>query len=149
MRRACKEIEATLQEAGRADDLLGFLVQPMITTGTELALGVRQDPLFGPLLSFGLGGVYMEVLHDTVYRVTPLTERDAEGMVREVRGYPLLTGYRGHAPADLEAVQEMLSRVSRLVEELPEIAELDLNPFKAHEPGQGCTILDARVRVGA
>ncbi len=149
VRRACKEIETTLQEAERADDLLGFLVQPMVDAGTELAIGVRQDPLFGPLLSFGLGGVYMEVLHDTVYRVTPLTGRDAEEMVREVRGYPLLTGYRGHAPADLEAVHEMLLRVSRLVEELPEIAELDLDPFKAHGPGQGCTILDARIRVDA
>ena len=147
VRRACEEIETTLREAGRADDLLGFLVQPLVEAGTELAIGVRQDPLFGPLLSFGLGGVYMEVLHDTVYRITPLTERDAEGMVHEVRGYPLLTGYRGHAPADLEVVQEMLLRVSRLVEELPEIAELDLDPFKAHEPGQGCTILDARIRV--
>ena len=91
----------------------------------------------------------MEVLHDTVYRITPLTERDAKQMVAEVRGYPLLTGYRGHPPADIAAVQEMLLRVSRLVEELPEIAELDLNPFKAHIPGEGCTILDARIRVEA
>ena len=149
VRRACEEIEAKLEGAGRMDDLLGFLVQPMVEAGTELAVGVRQDPLFGPLLSFGLGGIYMEVLHDTVYRITPLTERDAEGMIQEVRGYPLLTGYRGHAPADIEAVQEMLLRVSRLVEELPEIAELDLNPFKAHVPGEGCTILDARIRVEA
>ena len=92
VRRACKEIKARLKEAGRTADLLGFLVQPMVTSGTELAIGVRQDPLFGPLLSFGLGGIYMEVLHDTVYRITPLTERDAEQMIREVRGYPLLTG---------------------------------------------------------
>lgn len=148
VRRACEEIETRLRDAGRADDLLGFLVQPMVSEGTELAIGMRQDPLFGPLLSFGLGGVYMEVLHDTVYRITPLTERDAEQMVCEVRGYPLLTGYRGHPPADLSAVQEMLLRVSRLVEELPEIVELDLNPFKAHQPGEGYTILDARIRIG-
>ena len=147
VRRACEEIAARLEEAGRTADLLGFLVQPMVTSGTELAIGVRQDPLFGPLLSFGLGGVYMEVLHDTVYRITPLTERDAEQMIREVRGYPLLTGYRGHAPADLGAVQKLLLRVSRLVEELPEIAELDLNPLKAHPPGEGCTVLDARIRI--
>jgi len=79
--------------------------------------------------------------------VTPLTDRDAAERVRSIRGYRLLQGYRGHPPADLESIQEMLLRLSRIVEELPEISEIDLNPIFVLPPGQGCQIVDARVRV--
>jgi len=81
------------------------------------------------------------------FRITPLTDRDAAEMVRGIKGYRLLTGYRGHPPADLEALEETLLRVSRLVEEIPEISELDLNPIFALPPGQGCRIVDARIYV--
>lgn len=81
------------------------------------------------------------------FRVTPLTDRDAGEMVREIRGYRLLEGYRGHSPADVAAIQDVLLRVSRLVEEIPEIKELDLNPIFALPPGEGCRIVDARIRV--
>jgi acyl-CoA synthetase (NDP forming) len=119
----------------------------MVTGGTELLVGMTQDSLFGPLVGFGLGGVHVEVLGDVCFRVTPLTDRDATEMVRSVRGYRLLQGYRGHPPADLAAIEDVLLRVSRLVEAIPEVAELDLNPLFALPPGQGCRIADARLRL--
>ena len=110
-------------------------------------VGVTEDPSFGPLIAFGLGGVHVEILADVCFRVTPLTDRDAQEMVRGIRGYRLLEGYRGHAPADIAAIQDVLLRVSRMVEDVPEIRELDLNPMFALPPGQGCAVVDARIRV--
>ncbi|HEY8415035.1 MAG TPA: GNAT family N-acetyltransferase, partial [Thermaerobacter sp.] len=147
VRTACERIAERLRAAGRLEELDGYQVQPMITGGIELMVGVTDDPLFGPLIAFGLGGIHVEILKDVVFRITPLTDRDADEMVRGIRGYRLLEGYRGHPPADIQAVKDLLLRVSRLVEEIPEITELDINPLKAFAPGQGCTILDARIKV--
>ncbi|CAB3393165.1 bifunctional acetate--CoA ligase family protein/GNAT family N-acetyltransferase [Kyrpidia spormannii] len=147
VRAACQGIRKRLAQAGRENELDGFLVQPMIQGGVELMVGVTTDPQFGPLIAFGLGGIYVEVLRDVVFRVTPLTDRGAREMVRGIRGYRLLEGYRGHAAADIPAVEDLLLRLSRMVEELPEVVELDLNPVMALEPGRGCRIVDARVRV--
>jgi acyl-CoA synthetase (NDP forming) len=119
----------------------------MIPGGVELMIGVTQDPLFGPLIAFGLGGIYVEILKDVCFRVTPITVRDAHEMIRSIHGYRLLQGYRGHAAADIPAVEDVLLRVARLVEEVPEISELDLNPVIALPPGQGCVIIDSRIRV--
>ena len=105
------------------------------------------DPLFGPLIAFGLGGIHVEILGDVRFRITPLTDRDATEMVREIKSYQLLQGYRGHPPADIKAIEDILLRISRLVEEIPEISELDLNPIFALPEGQGCRIVDARIRV--
>ena len=149
VRDAFEKIRARLAEDDAADAMEGVLVQPMISAGVEVMAGVTQDPLFGPLIAFGLGGIHVEILGDVCFRVTPLTDRDAEEMVREIRGFRLLQGYRGHPPADLEAIQTVLLRLSRLVEEIPEIIELDLNPIFALPPGQGCRIADARIRVEA
>ena len=113
----------------------------------EVRVSMREDPSFGPLIVFGLGGIYLELVADTAVRVTPLTDRAAAAMVREIRGYPLLEGYRGHPPADLKAIHDLLLRVSRLVEEVPDIAELQLSPVFVGPPGRGCRILDAKVRV--
>jgi acyl-CoA synthetase (NDP forming) len=139
VRRAFAEI--------RQPDMEGVLIQRMITGGVELLIGVADDPLFGPLMAFGLGGILVEILADVKFRVTPLTDRDASEMIREIRGYRLLEGYRGHAPADVEAIEEVLLRISRMVEEIPEIRELDLNPVFALPPGQGCVVADSRFRV--
>ena len=119
----------------------------MVSGGTEVMVGVAQDPLFGPLIAIGLGGMHVEVLGDVCFRVTPLTDSDAAEMVRSIRGYRLFQGYRGHAPADVAAIENVLLRVSLLVEEVPEVRELDLNPVFALPPGKGCRIVDARVRV--
>ncbi len=127
----------------------GVVVQPMMRGGVEVMVGVTQDPLFGPLIAFGLGGVLVEVMADVCFRVTPLTDRDAAEMVRAIRGHRLLQGYRGHPPADVEAIEELLLRLSRLVEEIPEIREIDFNPIIALAPGQGCSIVDARIAVGS
>jgi acyl-CoA synthetase (NDP forming) len=146
VRRAFREIRARLAQENRLEVMDGVVVQPMMD-GIEVMVGVTQDPLFGPLVAFGLGGVHVEVMADVCFRVTPLTDRDAAEMVRAIRGFRLLQGYRGSAPADLEAIEEVLLRVSRLVEEVPEIGEVDLNPVFALPPGQGCRVADARVQV--
>jgi len=131
----------------KQEGMEGIVVQSMIRGGVELMIGVTDDPLFGPLIAFGLGGVHVEILADVCFRVTPLTDVDAHEMVRGIRGYRLLEGYRGHAPADIDAVEQVLLRISRMVEEIPEIKELDLNPIFALPPGQGCAVVDARIRV--
>jgi acyl-CoA synthetase (NDP forming) len=149
VRRAFEEIRGRLESEGRLAAMEGALVQPMVAGGTEVMVGVTQDPLFGPLIAVGLGGIHVEVLGDVCFRVTPLTDRDAVEMVGSIRGYRLFQGYRGHPPADVAAIEDVLLRVSLLVEEVPEVRELDLNPVFALPPGEGCRIVDARVRVEA
>jgi len=147
VRQAFNSIRAPLAQAGQLEAMDGVLIQPMVSGGVEGMVGVTHDPLFGPLIAFGLGGIHVEILGDVQFRVTPLTEDDAREMIRGIKGYPLLSGYRGHAAADIEAIEDVLLRVARLVEEIPEITELDLNPIFALPPGQGCRIVDARIRL--
>ncbi|HXG52430.1 MAG TPA: GNAT family N-acetyltransferase [candidate division Zixibacteria bacterium] len=149
VRAAFDDLRDRLAASKKLDAMDGVLIQPMITGGVEVMIGVSQDPLFGPLLAFGLGGIHVEILKDVCFRLTPITDRDASEMVRAIRGFRLLQGYRGHPPADIAALEELLLRVSRLVEEVPEIAELDLNPVIALPPGRGCLVVDARIRVSA
>lgn len=148
VREAYEAIRARLSQDGTLDAMEGVLVQPMLKGGVEVMAGMTQDPSFGPLLGFGLGGIHVEILGDVQFKVTPLTEVDAADMVRSIKGRRLLEGYRGHPAADIGAIEELLLRLSRLVEEVPEIVELDLNPIFALPPGQGCQIADARIRVG-
>jgi acyl-CoA synthetase (NDP forming) len=146
---AFEAIRNRLALDNKLDAMDGVLVQPMITGGVEVMVGVTQDPSFGPLIAFGLGGIHVEILKDVCFRVTPITDHYAKEMVRSIRGYRLLDGYRSHPPADIPAIEDLLLRVARLVEEVPEIIELDLNPVFALPPGQGCVIVDARIRVEA
>jgi len=147
VREAFESIKMSLVRSNQLEAMEGALVQPMVTGGVEVMVGVTNDPLFGPLIAFGLGGIHVEILGDVQFRITPLTDRDAAEMVRGIKGYRLLIGYRGHPAADVEAIEDVLLRISRLVEEIPEISELDLNPIFALPPGQGCRIVDARIRV--
>jgi len=147
VRQAFAAVKEHLAKENRLDAFDGVLIQPMISGGVELMVGVTQDPSFGPLIGFGLGGIHVEILHDVCFRVTPITDLDAKEMIRGIKGYRLLEGYRGHPPADIAAIEDLLLRVARLVEEVPEIGELDLNPVIALAPGQGCWIVDARIRV--
>jgi acyl-CoA synthetase (NDP forming)/GNAT superfamily N-acetyltransferase len=126
-------------------DLRRVLVQPMITDGVEVLVGVVHEPVFGPLVVFGLGGVATDVLGDHAARLTPLTDVDAEWMIRGIRAAPLLYGHRGTPPVDLNALADVLLRISRLADEVPEIAELDLNPVIARQ--DGVTPVDARIRL--
>jgi acyl-CoA synthetase (NDP forming) len=132
--------------AGRFGGTLhAVLVQPMIGDGTEVIAGVADDRLFGPLVVFGLGGVATEVLADHAARLTPLTDTDADALIRSIKAAPLLLGHRGSPPADLEALRGLLLRVSRLADDLPEITDLDLNPVIARP--DGAFVVDARVKA--
>ncbi len=131
----------------KQEGMEGILIQKMVAGSVELMIGVTEDPLFGPLIAFGLGGIHVEILADVCFRITPLTDRDAHEMIRGIRGYRLLEGYRGHPPADIHAIEDVLLRVSRMVEDVPEIRELDLNPIFAMAPSEGCVAVDARIRV--
>jgi len=127
--------------------LTGVLVQPMITGGTEVIIGVQDDQMFGPLVVFGLGGVATEVLADHAARLAPVTEADADTLINSIRSAPLLHGHRGSPAADLAALRDMLMRVSRLADDLPEVTELDLNPVIAGP--DRVVAVDARIKVEA
>jgi acyl-CoA synthetase (NDP forming) len=124
----------------------GVAVQKMARPGIEVIIGMSKDPQFGPVLMFGLGGILVEVLKDVAFRIVPLEPRDARQMVREIKGFPVLQGFRGQEPADLEALEKLLLKVSTFVEAHPEIEELDLNPVFAYK--DGAIAVDARIVVG-
>jgi acyl-CoA synthetase (NDP forming) len=121
----------------------GVLVCSQEPEGVEVIVGSIKDPVFGPTVMFGLGGVFAEVLKDVSFRVAPLTRRDAEEMIREIRGYRILTGIRGGTHIDFDALADLLSAVSRLICDRPEIMELDLNPVRLYE--KGLSVLDVRL----
>jgi acyl-CoA synthetase (NDP forming) len=145
--RAFEDLVKAGRALGSEAAVDGVLIQSMVPNGIETMMGVSEDPLFGPLIAFGLGGIHVEILHDVQFRIAPLTDRDADELLHAIHGLPLLKGYRGHAPADCDALRDLLLRISRLAVDVPEIAELDLNPVIALAPGQGCRVVDARVRV--
>jgi acyl-CoA synthetase (NDP forming)/GNAT superfamily N-acetyltransferase len=124
MRHAWVTMSSMLADPANA----GFVVQPMAPPGVPVAVRAEQDPLFGPVVSFGVAGVTTKLLGDRAYRIPPLTDVDAAGMIREVRAAPLLLGYRGGVIADLSAVEDLLHRVSKMSDDLPELADLELNP---------------------
>jgi acetyl coenzyme A synthetase (ADP forming)-like protein len=138
-----EEMRGRLEAAGTA--LTGFLVQRMAAEGAEMIIGVIHDRQFGPVIACGAGGVLVELIKDVSVRLAPISARDAREMVEELRTRPLLTGYRGSPPRDVGALEDAILRVASLVEDLPQIQELDLNPILIHT--QGATIVDARVRM--
>ncbi len=139
-------ITADLRAAGRGDVVAaGFVVQEMVGDGVEMVVGVSSDPTFGPILLAGMGGTLVELLKDVAVRIHPLTDVDVDEMLAGLRGYPLLTGYRGSDPVDVEAFKALLFRVSALVEVVPEIAELDLNPVFVRR--RGVAAVDARIKL--
>ena len=142
---AAEEMAAKLAENGQA--VSGFVVQQMTAGGVEMLVGIAHDPQFGPVVACGAGGVFVELMRDVSVRLTPLTCDDASEMIRSLNSYPLLTGFRGSPVCDTAALEDGLLRVSAMVEDLPQIAELDCNPFVVRE--KGAVILDARVRVSA
>ena len=121
------------------------LIQPMITDGTEVTVGVVREPVFGPLVVFGLGGVATDVLDDRTVRLAPLTDTDADELIRSIRSAPLLLGHCGQPAADLPALRDLLLRVSRLADDLPEVVELELNPVIARPAG--APAVNARIRL--
>jgi acetyltransferase len=149
VQRAYKTIRDGLKALGRLDEMQGVTVQPMVEGGVEAIVGVTQDRSFGPLVMVGLGGTLVELMKDVQVRIQPLTDVDARDMVRSIKGYPLLQGWRGSPPADVAALEDLLLRVSALAGELPEVAEMDLNPVRVLSPGEGAVVVDARMLLRA
>jgi acyl-CoA synthetase (NDP forming) len=125
----------------------GVTVQPMISEGIEVIVGLTQDPSFGPLIMFGMGGIYAEFLRDITFRIHPLTDVDVQEMVHSVKAHQLFAGWRGSKASDVKALEDLLLRVSAMVEDLPQIVEMDLNPVKVQEQGKGYVVVDARMSI--
>jgi acetyl coenzyme A synthetase (ADP forming)-like protein len=138
---------AYAQVTGAVPDPEGVLVQEFVSGGHEILIGMVEDPTFGPLIVFGLGGVFVELIGDVAFRIHPLTDLVASEMIQDVKSARLLEGYRGGEPGDIDAVIDTLLRVSALIEDVPEIIEMDLNPVKVGTPGSGVRIVDARIKV--
>ena len=143
---AFQEITKAVKRQQSDARIEGVAVQKMARPGIEVIVGMSKDPQFGPVLMFGLGGVLVEVLKDVAFRIVPLEARDARQMIREIKGFPVLEGFRGQEPADLAALEKLLLKVSAFVEAHPEIEELDLNPVFAYK--DGALAVDARIVVG-
>jgi acyl-CoA synthetase (NDP forming) len=141
--KAYREIMASVKQKQPQAAIDGISVQKMARPGVEVIIGMSKDAQFGPVLMFGLGGILVEVLKDVSFRIVSLTRRDAREMIREVKGYPLLEGYRGQEPADIPFLEEMLLKVSAFAEQNPEVKELDLNPIFAYR--DGAVAVDARI----
>jgi acetyltransferase len=125
----------------------GCQVQQMVKGGREVIIGMNRDPQFGPLLMFGLGGIYVEALKDVTFRVAPVDRREATEMLGEIRSYNLLRGVRGEKQADLAAIADTIVRISQLVSDFPEIVELDINPLMVFEAGRGVVGIDMRLAL--
>ena len=150
----------TAKQVGKAyDDILeaikkqypeakiqGISVQKMARPGVEVIIGMSKDAQFGPVLMFGLGGILVEILKDVSFRIVPLVKRDAREMIREIKGYPVLEGYRGQEPVDVANLEELILKISSFVEQHPKVEELDLNPVIAYS--DGAVAVDARVVLG-
>ncbi len=143
LRSACGRMEKRLHKAQVPFD--GFLVQEFVRGGKETILGMNRDKVFGPLIAFGLGGIYVEWLKDVAFGLAPMTDMDARRMIRSIQTYPLLEGVRGDKPSDVDALQEALLRLSALVTDVDEVNEVDLNPVAALESGRGYEVIDARI----
>jgi 4-hydroxybutyryl-CoA synthetase (ADP-forming) len=128
-------------------NIKGILVQEMVRSGKETILGAKHDPIFGPLVMFGLGGIYVEVLRDVVFRLAPIDEDEASRMVHSIKTIKLLKGVRGEKPSDLRAIVDSLQRLSQLVTEFPEIEEFDANPLLVLEEGKGVRVVDVRISL--
>jgi acyl-CoA synthetase (NDP forming) len=136
-----QSIHAKYPQAG----IQGISVQKMARPGLEVIIGMYEDKQFGPVLMFGLGGVWVELMKDVSFKLTPMTRQDASDMIKEIKGYALLKGFRGSEPADTNCLEEMILKVAQLVEQNPKIKELDLNPVFAYR--DGAIAVDARIIV--
>jgi len=141
--QAFDDIMAAIKKAYPEAKIQGISVQKMARPGVEVIVGMSKDAQFGPVLMFGLGGILVEILKDVSFRIVPLVKRDAAEMIKEIKGYPLLEGYRGQEPVDVANLEDMVLKVSDFVEKHPEIKELDLNPIFAYK--DGAVAVDARV----
>jgi len=140
---AYQDIFLKVKKYNNRAKIVGVIVCPLLPQATEIIIGMMKDPHFGPVIMFGLGGIFVEVLKDVSFRIIPLEERDAEGMITEIKGYEILKGIRGEPPRDIQAIKEVLMKISKLTTENPEINEIDLNPIFVFE--KALQVVDARM----
>ncbi|MCS7385898.1 MAG: acetate--CoA ligase family protein [archaeon GB-1867-005] len=142
-KKAYKQILENVKKHVPDARIVGVFVQEMAPQGLEVIVGAIKDPQFGPTIMFGLGGIFVEILKDVTFRIAPVTREDAEEMIKEIKGYPLLKGYRGKPPADEKAIIDIILKVSKLIVDYPQISQLDLNPIFVYE--KGAKVIDARI----
>jgi len=142
-RLAYQEIISKAKKYNKEAQIFGVITYSMIPKATEIIIGMMKDPHFGPVAMFGLGGIFVEILKDISFRILPIEERDAGEMITEIKGYEILKGARGNPPRDIQAIEEVLMKVSKLTMENPEIKEIDLNPIFVFE--KGLQVVDARM----
>lgn len=140
-----KEIKTRLEAAGQGKAMEGVILQPLVKGGEEVIIGMSLDPVFGPLVMVGLGGIQVELMKDVAFSIHPLTDIDPDYMFSQLKGLPLLKGWRGSPPKDLDALREVLLRFSALIEDLPEIAAVEINPLMVFDQGKGTMAVDARI----
>ena len=145
LRQGCKEILSSCRHYKADAEIEGMLVTPMAAKGVEVIVGVSRDPFFGPVLMFGLGGIFVEVLEDVAFRSIPLSRQDAFSMIEQIKASKVLEGIRGEAAVDKNALVDLLLKVSSIVETHTEIHELDLNPVIVYP--NGYAVVDARVII--
>ena len=143
VRKAYDEILKKVKKQYPGAVIHGISVQKMLRPGTEVIVGTSKDPQFGPVIMFGLGGIFVELLKDVSFRVIPVERKDAQEMIQEIKGYPLLKGYRGKEPADISSLVNIILKLSRFIEENPQIKELELNPIFAYR--NRAVAIDARI----
>jgi len=143
--RAYQEIMTSVKQKFPKAVIEGVSVQNMARPGVEVIIGMTKDAQFGPVLMFGLGGIWVEVLKDVSFRIVPLTRYDAGSMINEIKGNALLNGYRGSEPASITILEDMLLKISEFIESKPEIKEMDLNPVFAYK--DGAVAVDARIII--
>jgi len=144
-----EEVKRRRPPSAMAGGQMGFLVQEYVRGGREVIVGMTHDPKFGPLVMFGLGGIYVETFNDVVFRVPPITDLEAREMIRQIRGNRLLEGVRGEPAVDVAGLAEILERFSQLVEDLPQLAEMDINPLMVFPEAKDFRAVDIRVRLAA
>lgn len=147
VRRSFDEILRNVRAKAPEAKIAGILVQEMIPQSLEVIVGATRDPTFGPVILFGLGGIFVEVLKDVSFRITPLTRYDAETMLTEIRAARILDGYRGTPPRDKEAIVDIILRLAKFMEEHESVTDVDLNPIMVFEVGKGAKVADARILI--
>jgi acetyl coenzyme A synthetase (ADP forming)-like protein len=148
VRIAFEEIMRKSRKAQPLAKIYGITVDKMVPRGREMIIGMSRDPQFGPMIMFGLGGIYVNFLKDVSFRLAPVNEREAQEMMEETRSYALLKGVRGQAPADIDALRDAIMRIGLMVWDLPELKDLDINPILVYDEGKGVSALDVKMTLG-
>ncbi len=146
IRQALKEIEKNVSKKAPKTRIAGFLIEDMAPKGIDVIIGGLRDPQFGPVVMFGIGGIAVELMKDVSYRIAPIYKAEALDMMKEVKSYPLLTGFRGSVPVDMDKLADAIVKVSEIITELKEIKEIEINPLIASE--KSAMAVDARVLFG-